>query len=85
MHGSCKLCLHRLIADGVEPAFNRRFFNEFAIKLPRDAKTVVSELIEHGIAGGFPVSRYYKNMDNILLLAFTEKRTKEEIDLLQLN
>ena len=73
---------HRLIEiDGVEPAFNRRFFNEFAIKLPRAAKTVVSELLEHGIAGGFPVSRYYKNMDNILLLAFTEKRTKEEIDL----
>jgi glycine dehydrogenase subunit 1 len=73
---------HRLIEiDGVEPAFNRRFFNEFAIKLPRAAKTVVSELLEHGIAGGFPVSRYYKNKDNILLLAFTEKRTKEEIDL----
>ena len=35
-----------------------------------------------GIAGGFPeVSKYYDNMENILLVAFTEKRTKEEIDI----
>ncbi|MAW39515.1 MAG: aminomethyl-transferring glycine dehydrogenase [Kiritimatiellaceae bacterium] len=73
---------HRLMEiDGVEPAFNRRFFNEFAIRLPRSAKTVVSELIEQGVAGGFPGGRYYEEMDDLLLLAFTEKRTKEEIDL----
>ena len=68
--------------DGVEPAFNRRFFNEFAIRLPTDAAEVVSALVDQGIAAGFPVGRYYKNMDNVLLLAFTEKRTKEEIDIM---
>ncbi len=74
---------HKLTAiEGVEPAFNRRFFNEFALRLPKDASTVVSALVDQGIAGGFPVGRYYKGMDNILLLAFTEKRTKEEIDIL---
>ena len=41
----------------------------------------MSELIEQGVAGGFPVGRYYEEMDDLLLLAFTEKRTKEEIDL----
>ena len=74
---------HRLTAiDGVEPAFSRRFFNEFAIRLPMDASEVVGTLVEQGIAAGFPVGRYYKGMENILLLAFTEKRTKEEIDIL---
>ena len=73
---------HRLMAiDGIEPAFNRRFFNEFAIRLPRTAQAVVHDLIEQGIAAGFPVGRYYEGMDDILLLAFTEKRTKEEIDI----
>ncbi len=67
---------------GVEPAFNRRFFNEFAVRLPRDASDVVSALVDQGIAAGFPVGRYYKGMENILLLAFTEKRTKEEIDIM---
>ena len=66
---------------GIKPAFNRRFFNEFAVELPVSAKTVVNNLISEGIAAGFPVGKYYKNMDNILLLAFTEKRTKEEIDI----
>ena len=73
---------HRLMAiDGIVPAFNRRFFNEFAIRLPRTAQAVVHDLIEQGIAAGFPVGRYYEGMDDILLLAFTEKRTKEEIDI----
>ena len=68
--------------SGVHPTFPRHYFNEFAITLPRDASDVVSTLLDHGIAGGFPVGRYYKGMENVLLLAFTEKRTKEEIDVL---
>ena len=67
--------------NGIEPAFNRRFFNEFAIRIPISAKNIVNSLISEGIAAGFPVGKYYKNMDDILLLAFTEKRTKEEIDI----
>lgn len=68
--------------DGVEPLFDRPFFNEFALKLPRDAGEVVSELIEEGIAAGFPAGRYYVDMENVLLFAFTEKRTKKDIDIL---
>jgi len=66
--------------DGVEPAFGRRFFNEFAIRLPKDAAEIANELVDRGIAGGFPVGRYYPGMEDVLLVAFTEKRTKEEID-----
>ncbi len=67
---------------GVRLAFDRPFFNELALELPREASEVVGRLIDQGIAAGFPVSRYYQGMDRVLLLAFTEKRTKEEIDLL---
>ena len=67
---------------GVEPLFDRPFFNEFALKLPKDASEVVSDLIEEGIAAGFPAGRYYEGMENVLLFAFTEKRTKKEIDIL---
>ncbi len=68
--------------DGVRPTFAQRYFNEFALTLPRDAADVASRLIDQGIVPGFPVGRYYKGMENVLLLAFTEKRTKEEIDVL---
>lgn len=67
---------------GVEPLFDRPFFNEFALKLPKDAGEVVSDLIEEGIAAGFPAGRYYDGMENVLLIACTEKRTKKEIDIL---
>jgi glycine dehydrogenase subunit 1 len=67
---------------GVEPLFDQPFFNEFALKLPRDAGDVVSDLIDQGIAAGFPAGRYYTGMENVLLCAFTEKRTKAEIDIL---
>jgi glycine dehydrogenase subunit 1 len=68
--------------DGVRPTFAQNYFNEFAMTLPCDASNVVSALVDKGIAAGFPVGRYYKGMENVLLLAFTEKRTKEEIDVL---
>jgi glycine dehydrogenase subunit 1 len=65
---------------GVKRTFKAYFFNEFCITLPRDASDVISDLIERGFAAGFPMSRYYPDMDNVLLVAVTEKRTKEEID-----
>ncbi len=81
--GIAAYALDRLCAvPGVSRAFPVPFFNEFAVRLPREASDTVSRLVDQGLAGGFPVSRYYHGMDDVLLLAFTEKRTKEEIDIL---
>ncbi len=66
---------------GVSATFSGYFFNEFAVTLPRNAADVVSAMIDKGFAAGFPVGRYYPDMDNVLLVAVTEKRTKEEIDM----
>jgi len=54
-------------------------FNEFVVHLPRDAAAVVGDLIDKGFAAGFPLGRYYSKMQNDLLVAVTEKRTKEQI------
>jgi glycine dehydrogenase subunit 1 len=54
-------------------------FNEFTVELPADAAEVVSRLIDKGFAAGFPLGRYYAGMGNCLLVAVTEKRTREEI------
>lgn len=71
--------------DGVEALFEQPFFNEFALRLPRDAGEVAGELLERGVAAGFPVGRYYEGLDNALLMAFTEKRTRAEIDALAMD
>ena len=64
---------------GVEPVGDTPFFNEFAIRLPVDASDVVGKLVDKGYAAGFPLGRYYKNRKDQLLVAVTEKRTREEI------
>jgi len=54
-------------------------FNEFTLELPCDAGDAVSRMVDKGFAAGFPLGRYYRGMDNYLLVAVTEKRTREEI------
>ena len=54
-------------------------FNEFTILLPKNADEVVRVMSNKGFACGFPLGRFYKGMDNYLLVAVTEKRTREEI------
>lgn len=54
-------------------------FNEFTVLLPKNADDVVHRMVDKGFAAGFPLGRFYKGMDNYLLLAVTEKRTKEDI------
>jgi glycine dehydrogenase subunit 1 len=65
---------------GVEVKRNWPTFNEFVIKLPKPPDEIIGKLIDRGIAAGFPLGRYYKNMADYMLIAVTEKRTKEEID-----
>jgi glycine dehydrogenase subunit 1 len=68
---------------GVEPHFHAKWvFNEMVLDLPCDATDVIGKLIEKGYAAGFPLSRYYKGMDNSILIAVTEKRTKQQIGML---
>jgi len=43
---------------------------------------LVNRLIERNIAAGLPLGRFYHDMDNYLLVAVTEKRTKHEIGIL---
>lgn len=72
-----KLELSRV--PGVEVKRSCPTFNEFTVLLPKNADEVVHRMIQKGFACGFPLGRYYKGMDNYLLIAVTEKRTREEI------
>jgi glycine dehydrogenase subunit 1 len=64
---------------GVELVDRGPWFNEFRLRLPLDSRIAVSRLIDKGLAAGFPLGRYYPDQANVLLVAVTEKRTKEEI------
>jgi glycine dehydrogenase subunit 1 len=63
---------------GVEPLFgDAPFFKEFPIRLPRPGDEVRDALIERGYLGGVPLP----DADgHALLVAVTERRSREEID-----
>ena len=65
---------------GVEVKRSAPTFNEFTVHLPKDASEVVAVMMKKGFAAGFPLGRYYPGMERYLLVAVTEKRTKEEIE-----
>jgi glycine dehydrogenase subunit 1 len=64
---------------GVEALNDAPFGNEFAVKLPVPAYEVVDRLSERGVIPGFPLGRYYEGMDKCLLIACTEKHSREQI------
>lgn len=58
-----------------------RFFNEFAVRLPKDAGEVVDALAERGVLAGVPYGRLNPGagMDDVLLIAATETTTDADI------
>jgi glycine dehydrogenase subunit 1 len=68
--------------DGVEPLFPiGYFFNEFALKLPAGrVDEVIENLTERGYLPGLALKRFYPEYADGLLVAVTDKRTKDEID-----
>lgn len=68
---------------GVE-VLTPRFFNEFAVRLPRPAAEVVEQLAQHQVLAGVPYSRLAPGagMDDVLLVAATETTLDGDIQIL---
>ena len=84
-----QLCLQKahyaadaLKEGGVELAFQAPFFREFVVKCKKPAVKVVEDLAGKKILAGPALGRFYPGMEDCLLVAVTEKNTKEQIDAL---
>ena len=78
-----RYAVERLTAlPGVSLLHDAPYGNETALRLPLPAAEVVERLAARGYVAGFPVGRYYSGMDDVLLLACTEKNTREQIGIL---
>jgi glycine dehydrogenase subunit 1 len=53
---------------------------EFALKLPQKASLLVAALARRKIIPGAPVDRWYKGLDDVLLVACTEKTAPAQIN-----
>jgi glycine dehydrogenase subunit 1 len=66
---------------GLELVFARQTtFKEFAVRVGRNAREVVAAARERGVHPGYALGRDYEGMDDVLLVAVTERRTPDEID-----
>jgi glycine dehydrogenase subunit 1 len=66
--------------DGYRIRFSAPFFNEFVVGCPKPSETVLSSLAGKKIIGGLPLSRFFPEMKNEILMCVTETTTKQEID-----
>jgi len=66
---------------GLERVFaERATFKEFAVRVGRNARDVIRDARARGVHPGYALGRDYEGMDDVLLVAVTEKRTPLEID-----
>jgi glycine dehydrogenase subunit 1 len=73
----------RLSDAGFELVFpERATFKEFAVRVGRPAREAIQEARAAGVHPGYALGRDYAGLDDAVLVAVTEKRTTDEIDLL---
>ena len=66
---------------GLPLAFpDRPTFKEFAIRVPGSARETIAAARKHGVHPGYAVGRDYEGLDDVLLVAVTEKRSPADID-----
>ena len=79
-HANAVDLAERLTAVPGVALVNETFFNEFTIRLPRDAADVVEDLVADGVLAGVPFSRLAPGggFDDLLIVACTEMNDAAE-------
>jgi glycine dehydrogenase subunit 1 len=64
----------------LEPAFSSASFKEVAFRTPIPAREVIRRARERGVHPGYALGKDYEGMEDVLLVAVTERRTPDDID-----
>ena len=59
---------------------DRATFKEFAIRVGRPAADVIRDARARGVHPGYPLGRDYEGLDDVLLVAVTERRSLDDIE-----
>jgi glycine cleavage system P protein (glycine dehydrogenase) subunit 1 len=66
--------------DGVQAAHEQPVVREFALTLDAPVDRVIERCRRQGVNPGYPLRRDYPDLDEGLLVAITERRTRADID-----
>jgi glycine cleavage system P protein (glycine dehydrogenase) subunit 1 len=78
-YGAAHAVVARLEAAGLRRPFAAPFFNEFVVEAP-DVAARWEALAAEGLVAGFPLGRWYPEVDGTLLVCVTETHAPEQID-----
>jgi glycine dehydrogenase subunit 1 len=81
-HGKAVAAAERLAQVPGVTLVNDSFFNEFTLKLPKEARPIVRTLAEQGVLGGISLGRLYpgeESLANGLVVAVTETVEDEDV------
>ena len=67
------------VLPGYRLKFRRSFFKEFVVETPSSPNLIIEQLLSKNIVAGVDLARFGKG-ESGLLIAVTEKRTKNEMD-----
>jgi glycine dehydrogenase subunit 1 len=80
-HAKASVLADKLAAVPGVSVVTPAFFNEFTVKLPKPAASVVEALVQKGVVAGVPASRllpHDKGCESLLILAVTETNTDDD-------
>ena len=66
--------------EGFSLRFDQPFFKEFLIQCPIPPREIIDRLLNQKLFAGIDISRFDYQMDDTLLIAVTEKRTRSDMD-----
>jgi glycine dehydrogenase subunit 1 len=66
--------------EGYELRFDAPFFKEFVVKSSKNVDRVLRSCRKRGILGGVALGPFDSSLEDCILVAVTEKRTKSQID-----
>jgi glycine dehydrogenase subunit 1 len=80
-HSKARYLYERLLGEtSAMKVFDAPFFNEFVVRIPVESEVVVERMVSEGFLPGIPLTGAYSGAEKDLLIAVTEKRTREELD-----
>ena len=66
--------------DGVSLVHEQPVVREFAVRVDASVERVLARCRERGVNPGYPLGRDYPELEDALLVAITERRTRADID-----
>jgi glycine dehydrogenase subunit 1 len=65
---------------GLPLAFEQPTFREFIVRTGRPAGEVIAAAKREGVHPGYPIGRDYEGLDDAIMVALTERRTRADVE-----